>query len=181
MSGAYDNVVRSRLIHILRAKGIPASIVGWVESFMTGRTTTLAFGGRESEPIDIPAGIPQGSPISPILFLFYNMELLEICNPSETPVQGMGFVDDVNLLAYGRTAEANCANLRRVHDQCLQWAKRHGAKFAPEKYQLIHLSRRQRRFNMMAGIDLGDVTVEPVDSQESRECSWTRSCDGKKI
>jgi hypothetical protein len=92
------------------------------------------------------------------------MELLEICNPSETPVQGMGFVDDVNLLAYGCTAEANCANLRRVHDQCLQWAKRHGAKFAPEKYQLIHLSRRQRRFNMMAGIDLGDVTVEPVDS-----------------
>jgi hypothetical protein len=164
MSGAYDHVVRSRLIHILRAKGIPAGIVGWVESFMTGRTTTLAFGGQESEPIGIPAGIPQGSPISPILFLFYNMELLDICNPPGTPVQGMGFVDDVNLLAYGRTAEANCANLHRVHDQCLQWAKRHGAKFAPDKYHLIHLSRRQRRFNMRASINLGDVTVEPVDS-----------------
>jgi hypothetical protein len=83
---------------------------------MMRRTTVLAFGGQELEPIDILVGIPQGSLISPIPFLFYNMELLEICNPLETPVHGMGFVDDVNLIAYSHMAEANCANLQRVHD-----------------------------------------------------------------
>jgi hypothetical protein len=35
----------------------------------------------------------------------------------------IGFVDDVNLLAYGPTSEANCANLRQVHEQCLEWAR----------------------------------------------------------
>jgi hypothetical protein len=131
---------------------------------MTGRTATLTFEGQESELVEIPAGCAQGYPISPMLFLFYNMELLEIFNSSEAPVQSTGFVDDVNLLAYGRTPEINCANLSRIHDQCLQWARRHGAKFAPKTYHLIHLSRRQRRFNMTASICLGDVTVNPVDS-----------------
>ena len=164
MSGAYDNVVRKRLVHILKARGVPASIVGWVDSFMTGRSTTLSFEGQESDPIGIPAGIPQGSPISPILFLFYNAELLEICNPPREPVQGMGFVDDVNLIAYGHTTESNCAGLLRVHSRCLQWAKRHGAKFAPDKYHLIHVSGRRRRFNMEASIELGSVTVKPEES-----------------
>jgi hypothetical protein len=39
-----------------------------------------------------------------------------------------------------------------------------GAKFAPDKYHVIHLSKRQRRFNMRARINLGDGIVELVDS-----------------
>jgi hypothetical protein len=29
-----------------------------------------------------------------------------------------GFVDDVNLLTYGTSAERNCRNLKRVYDAC---------------------------------------------------------------
>jgi hypothetical protein len=61
------------------------------------------------------------------------------------------------------TAEANCANPFRVYNQCLQWAEQHRARFAPNKYHLIHLSRRQQRSNIRASIALRDVTVEPVD------------------
>ena len=60
ISGAYDHVVRERLTHILLwQKGVPSSVVGWVQSFITGRTTTLVFDGRESEPLQIASGIPQ--------------------------------------------------------------------------------------------------------------------------
>lgn len=53
----------------------------------------------------------------------------------------MAFVDDVNILAYSSSTEANCRTLERVHRACLKWAKRHGAEFAPSKYELIHLAK----------------------------------------
>jgi Reverse transcriptase (RNA-dependent DNA polymerase)/Endonuclease-reverse transcriptase len=163
MSGAFDHVVRNRLVHILRQKGIPDSIVGWVKSFMSDRRTTLVFDGQESAPLDIAAGIPQGSPISPILFLFYNSELLEICNPRDMRVIGLGFVDDVNLLTWGLTTKGNCSNLEQTHTRCLRWAEKHGAKFAPEKYELIHLTRSPRRFDTTQTLRLGDVVKVPTD------------------
>jgi hypothetical protein len=50
-----------------------------------------------------PNPVPQGSPLSPILFLFYNANLVEICNPPTLPASGTGFVDDVNTLAFGKS------------------------------------------------------------------------------
>jgi len=86
MTGAYDHVIKDRLTHILREKGVPAGLTGWVHSFMSNRRATFMSDGQESELLNIAAGIPQGSPISPILFLFYNSELLDICNPRDIRV-----------------------------------------------------------------------------------------------
>jgi hypothetical protein len=47
-------------------------------------------------------GIPQGSPLLPILFLFYHANLVVICNPPTLPASGIGFVDDVITLAFGK-------------------------------------------------------------------------------
>jgi hypothetical protein len=164
VSGAYDNVVKDRLVHILRQKGVPASIVGWVRSFMTQRTTTLIFDGRESGPLQVAAGIPQGSPISPILYLFYNAELINICNPQNMRVHGIGFVDDVNLIAWGSTTRGNCDNLTQLHERCLGWARRHGAKFEPSKYELMHFTRSPKKFNTKQELELGEVKIKPTEA-----------------
>ncbi|KAL1972157.1 hypothetical protein VTN31DRAFT_7376 [Thermomyces dupontii] len=130
---------------------------------MSDRRTTFAFNDNESELMPIPAGIPQGSPISPFLFLFYNSDLVDICNPREIRVHGLGFVDDVNLLAWGPTIQSNCAALERLHERCLDWARRHGAKFSPEKYELLHLTRNLRA-NTRAGVRLGEILKTPSSS-----------------
>jgi hypothetical protein len=44
---------------------------------MQGRRIKVAFNRYESEWVQTNSGIPQGSPISPILFLFFISELLE--------------------------------------------------------------------------------------------------------
>jgi hypothetical protein len=38
---------------------------------------------------------------------------------------------------------------------------RYGASFAPEKYELIHLARKPRRFNMQAQISVEGTTKSP--------------------
>jgi hypothetical protein len=144
LAGAFDNVSHERLLYILRRKGFPKWLVDLVQSFLTARKTRIKFPGYESEWIQTQTGIPQGSPLSPILFLFFISELLEEFQRIEGDTMAFGFVDDTNLITWGRTAEENCRRLTAAHDRCIAWAKRHGASFAPEKYQLMHFTRRRR-------------------------------------
>ena len=53
-------------------------------------------------------GIPQGSPVSPILFLFFNKDLIDFCTQGTGKVLAIGFVDDVNILVVGNSTESNC-------------------------------------------------------------------------
>jgi len=40
--------------------------------------------------------------------------------------------------------QRNCRVLEEIHKTCLAWAKKSGASFAPEKYQLILLTCRHQ-------------------------------------
>ena len=161
VAGAFDYVSHPRLLHNLRSKRIPEYIVQWTESFLTGRSTSITLGRRTSNIFPVQAGIPQGSPISPILFLFFNAPLIENCATSGLKVQVGGFVDDIHLIAYGNSTESNCKTLEKAHQICLKWAQRHGASFAPKKYELIHLTCCPQKFNMEAKVDLGVNQILP--------------------
>jgi hypothetical protein len=110
-------------------------------------------------PVD--TGVPQGSPLSPILFLLYTVELYQICNRPWEGLSGVGFADDTNLLAYSESTEENCRKLERVHERLLQWARKHRMKFAPKKYELIHFAR-SKRFNLQAGVKVGGTEKAPT-------------------
>jgi hypothetical protein len=144
LAGAYDNVHPDKLLEILRRKGLPEWMLRVIASFTQGRRTRITYTGFESEWMEVRAGIPQGSPLSPILFLFFISELLERFQDPTADVLGFGFVDDTNLITWGASAEENCRRLTAAYSQCEDWAKEHSAQFAPDKYQLIHFTRRKR-------------------------------------
>ena len=77
---AFDNVSHIRLLHNLRKRRIPLLIIEWVKDFLTNRRIKIKLLEFISEWIRTSTDIPQGSPLSPILYLFYNTDLLEICN-----------------------------------------------------------------------------------------------------
>ena len=107
-------------------------------------------------------GIPQGSTLSPILFLFFASTLLP--DLEGKGVTAMGFVDDSNILAYGKSTEGNCRKLEAAHDKCVEWASKHGAAFAPQKYQLIHFTRSRKRHNLQATVNIPGFEDGPAPS-----------------
>src|SRR5947209_15083142 len=141
LAGAFDNVSHQRLLWVLRKMGYPEWIVRAVESFLTGRRTKLSFGDYESRWFDTETGIPQGSTLSPALFIFFISDLLRQFQEVKENMLGFGFVDDTTLVTWGNSAESNCRRLEAAHDKCIAWAKRFGAKFAPAKYQVIHFTK----------------------------------------
>ena len=86
VAGAFDNVSHKRLIHNLRTKKVPSRIVKWTESFLRDRATSLTIGGRTSKVETTTIGISQDSPISPVLFLFFNALLIEDYIKAKLPI-----------------------------------------------------------------------------------------------
>lgn len=160
IAGAFDTVNHLRLLDNLRKKQVPLWFVRLIKSFLTDRETTLVVDGVETAARKLKAGVPQGSPLSPILFLFYSAPLLESLNQPDAPLAPIGFADDVNLLTYGPSTAVNCQNLQIGHAKCLDWARTHGMRFAPTKYTLTHFTRR-KAFDLQAPIVLPEVTVHP--------------------
>jgi retron-type reverse transcriptase len=132
ISGAFDNVSHEQLIHNIRDARLPQWVAEYIRSFLTNRTTTLMLGTYEDRVRPTTSGIPQGSMLSPILFLFFASTLLPQLNAGTTTA--IGFVDDTNILTFSRSTEANCRFLERANEKCMAWARTHGATFAPEKY-----------------------------------------------
>jgi hypothetical protein len=54
--------------------------------------------------------------------------------------------------------------LARVHARCEQWARKHGTSFALEKYELIHLTRNPKKFNLAATLQLDATETKPKPS-----------------
>jgi hypothetical protein len=71
IKGAFDNVYRKRLLQTLKQIRLNLAVIRWTDSFLTDRLASLSF-DAESEPMTpITTGIPQYSPVLPILFLLY--------------------------------------------------------------------------------------------------------------
>jgi retron-type reverse transcriptase len=117
---AFDNVSHKRLLDNLRKKGIPDFILYWVTSFLEERTTRIKIIKGELELFLTDTGILQGSPILPILFLFFISELLDTTNNEGLRTSSIGFVDDIHILTYRDSTECNCAVLSRIYRQCEQ-------------------------------------------------------------
>lgn len=135
VTGAYDNALHARLLHNLQKRRL-GTLVPWISAFLTGRSTRIRMAEGVSEAIPTTTGIPQGSPLSPILYQFYNADLIEDC--SRDGVVASGWVDDVSLITEGKTEEDNIRRLKAANEWADLWARRHASVFDHKKYKLIH-------------------------------------------
>ena len=163
IKGAFDTVNHTRLLHTLQLLGFPLWAVRWVHSFLTDRTASLSFDSETTPPLRVTAGVPQGSPLSAILFLLYTASLYTQLQ-EHTGLIAVGFADDLNLLAFGKDTQETCRHLEGAWQTCRQWSRTRGMEFAPEKSELIHLTRA--RTAPTTSIHLDDQTIQPV--QEAR-------------
>lgn len=118
VSGAFNNVSHKRLLHNLRKRRVDERIVRWIASFLCDRRIKIIIDDYISEEYNIETGVPQGSPLSPILYIFYNSDLIEQCDSDGTTATG--YIDDAAILACGNTTEETCNKLERALEKANQ-------------------------------------------------------------
>ena len=78
IKGGFENVDHSILLSRLRSKDTPEYMLKWISNFISYRQCAIVFPGSPRDMRGINTGIPQGSPLSPILFVIY-VEPLHTC------------------------------------------------------------------------------------------------------
>ena len=125
---------------------------------LTNRTTHLQFNGVISHEIPVPAGVPQGSPLSLLLYLYYNADALDVTEGYKDSL-GMGFVDDIVYGVAGRTDKGNVQKLGNILGKAEEWRKKHGVQFETSKYVLVHFTRNHR-LSTKAPIMVGETRIQ---------------------
>lgn len=162
VKGAYNGVFKERLLQRLAARGLPDELVRWADAFCSGRTASIVVNGYCSSQRPLPqAGLPQGSPLSPILFLFVNADLVQ--TSISTSGGAIAFVDDYSAWVTGVTAEANQEGIQAIINRALAWERRSGATFECKKTAIIHFTRTAKRLSPMAFVIKGQ-TVRPKET-----------------
>ncbi|KAH7464117.1 hypothetical protein FOMA001_g17824 [Fusarium oxysporum f. sp. matthiolae] len=153
VKGAYNGVCKERLLQRMKARGIPEGLLRWIDAFCSERTATIVINGQSSESRPLPqAGLPQGSPLSPILFLFFNADLVQ--TQIDKNGGAIAFVDDYTAWVSGPTAQSNRRGIQAIIDKALDWERRSGATFEAEKTAIIHFTRYTGR------LDSGPFTIK---------------------
>ncbi|CAG7561948.1 unnamed protein product [Fusarium equiseti] len=153
MSAAFDNVLRSRLLKGMARIGLPSWIIETVASFLSCRDAKMRMPGIESDEFEMNTGIPQGSPMSSILFYIFAAPLLNdlggylgaqrVCSDAGrerwVDLYSFAFVDDIYFVAVSDSYKINCAGISLLHTELLKIAKELRAIFGAHKYHIMHM------------------------------------------
>jgi hypothetical protein len=92
VQGAFDALLVNRLLRRMQHQGWPFTLLHLVRSFLTNRRVRVCLEGATTNFNLIACGTPQGSPLSPVLYMLYLAELLN----ADLRLR-FGYADDICL------------------------------------------------------------------------------------
>jgi hypothetical protein len=144
VKGFFDHVNHDRMIVILKRQGYPPEITVWVASFLQDRKVSMKFNGVTSAESDQPVGVPQGSPLSPVLSVTYTSSLLHKMKHWNQSSLGM-YVDDGILFACAEEWSDVSRLLTARYSVCDEWLRRSGLAIELEKTELLFFQKPRER------------------------------------
>ena len=145
VKGAFDHVNPRRLITRLIEFNLDGDLIRWVQSFLTDRWVQLQIDNTQCPAHPINSGVPQGSPVSPILFIIYLSGVFEVIERSVTGIQSLSFADDIGLLASGHSVKEVCDKLQKAARVAIEWGNENVVQFDAGKTEAVLLTRKRGR------------------------------------
>ena len=156
LSAAFDCVDHSILLQRLRVSiGLVDTVLGWIESFLSGRTQQAVFNGQLSATQPVFFGVPQGSVLGPLLYVLYTAGLANVV--SRHGLNMHLYADDIQV--YVSTAAEGAVVAVDRFAACLvdieSWLRASRLRLNPAKTQIMWLGSSQ----LLARLDIAEVRV----------------------
>jgi hypothetical protein len=136
---AYDSVWHAGLLFSCR-EVLSQATCRWLAGFLhQRRAAVLEDGGFLSAEFQTLGGVPQGSPLSPLLYILYTREMPL---PRGPLLGATAYADDICCWASARTPAAAWSLLQPHLHALNEWGKRWRLRFSPTKTQAAFLARR---------------------------------------
>ena len=164
IEGAFPNAVTSKLIHSMRKRKLPETLINFAELMLKERSTVLRFDDHTSEIIPLDNGIGQGDPLSMALYQYYNADILDI--PSRPQESAEAYVDDAILTASAKSFEEAhriLADMMTRAGGMVEWSRLHNSSIEYSKLALIDFAHPGVKKSRPPLI-LPSITIKPTQS-----------------
>ena len=156
----FSTINHVKLIYNFQKKKVFNWIINWMSLFVENWNITFIFINHIVEKQIIRTKLSQNLFMSFILYVFFNAGLLKLIDKLKMKITIINFINNINLLIYKKFMKKNCVILKHIHFVCVQWMNCHDMVFIFEKYELIHLSRKTKRFNMRTTMKISDIIIK---------------------
>jgi hypothetical protein len=136
---AYDCVNRRILYNMIKKLGIYGKMDKWLKNFLTmPRYGRVNFNGSKSKKFKFENGVPQGSPLSPILFNIYVSKVGVSGNKNISQ-----FADDLMIWETDLDINVAAKKLNKRLEILNKWACRINLEFSPHKCSVVKFTRKR--------------------------------------
>ena len=140
--------------------GIPYQFIKYVRLFLSARKTFVEINGERGEPFYLNEGLPQGSAISPLLFLLFINDITSyMTDDASTSL----FADDTAAaVECGKDREDAERRMQRNIDGISRWAKDWKMSLNEGKTKCMVISSNQSDLEWTPNLHLNDIQLETV-------------------
>ena len=142
-SNGFDRVWHQGLLYKLECIGITGDLLEWFHSYLDNRKQRVIIHGSNSRWGKIPAGVPKGAHLGPLLFLIYINDI------TENIKSNIKLFDDDTSLYVNLHGDAVNAT-KQLNDDLTQigaWADNWLVKFNASKSKALTISLKKNRYH----------------------------------
>lgn len=133
---AFDQAWHDAIRYKLHQLGLPQRFVRLLSSFLMERKLRVKVGNVYSEEVEMKAGTPQGSCLSPLLYIILVNDI-----PNCEPASLGQFADDIGLWTTAFTFNAAISRLQKAVNEVEGWCRRWRIRLNGAKSQLLLIHR----------------------------------------
>ena len=137
---AYDMMWKEGLLIRLHLAGVGGRVFNWIKDFLFGRAIQVKVGSELSDKLIVENGTPQGSVISPLLFIIMINEVFARIGPD---IGKSLYADDGALWKRGRDIQHLVRKIQEGIGDVEQWGYKWGFKFSIEKTKAVFFTRKK--------------------------------------
>ena len=162
IKAAFDSVWHDGLIYKLNDIRLPQYLLKYLVSFLYNRTASIEMENTLSRSFKLNSGTPQGSPLSPLLYIIFTADSMNSIPPHTE--HGL-FADDTALWTSSKTIASLSFRLQQSVDAFGSWCKSWKLKLQPTKTEMIHFNTHPRKkYKNPLSIEVEGIIIHPVDA-----------------
>jgi hypothetical protein len=128
----------------------------FIKDFITDRTFQVQIGNERSSTRTLENGTPQGSVISPILFLIMINDMSAVINGAHLSL----FADDSATYKSGKNLQYIMKEIQKNVNQIQSWCEMWGFKISIEKSCTVIFTNKKRPANLIKPIEINGKSIK---------------------
>jgi hypothetical protein len=162
-SAAFDKVWHLGLIRKM-SRTVPGRFTRFTRSFLTNRLFKVRIGTSLSRTNVQKNGTPQGSCLSPMLFLLYTADLPDHIRSTSDSIRIGIYADDVAVWSRSSIIAETQADVQKALDAIAVWSKLNYMSINPTKSEGILFTPSTREHKTVLDLKINDIPIRTPDT-----------------